>query len=155
MLSRRCPLWVNCRSSTITASPHHRRLGFKLLCNVTRVSGTEAVARSRSRSSSCRAVPRCLPAWKSFAAGSRRDTAVIVWKQYVTVHYREEGFWRVTDSQRLLLYGETLFITFNTEEDLRGNTAKLVDRRVRLAILSAKPFNTLQWEKVTTVPGRL
>ena len=35
----------------------------------------------KSRSSSRRAVPRCAPAWRSFAAGSTRDTAVIVLNQ--------------------------------------------------------------------------
>ena len=48
-ISRCCPLWVNCHSSTIAASPHHQRLDFKLPYNVTRVSGMEAAARSRSR----------------------------------------------------------------------------------------------------------
>ena len=38
----------------------------------------------------------------------------------------------------------TLRDSYCTEEDLRGNTAKLVDQRVRLTRLSAKPFNTLQ-----------
>ena len=35
---------------------------------------------------------------------------------FVTVHYREEGFCRVTDSQRLLLYGETLLIRLHRED---------------------------------------
>ena len=38
-----------------------------------------------------------------------------VWES-VTVHNREEGFWRVTDSQRLLLYGETLPIRVHRED---------------------------------------
>jgi len=34
----------------------------------------------------------------------------------VMVHYKEEGFSRVTDSQRLLLYGETLLVRLNLED---------------------------------------
>ena len=34
----------------------------------------------------------------------------------VTVHYKEEGFCRVTDSQRLLLYGETLLLRLHRED---------------------------------------
>jgi len=78
VLSRLCPLWVDCRRITIATSFHQSQLGSMSPWDAMRVSSTAAAASSRSNQSSSRITdPRCLPTWRSFAAGLSRNTVVV------------------------------------------------------------------------------